>query len=153
MDYPGNIFVVLPGTENPWTPSETVANNRRVVTRGGVLPSSLPDPAGIDARSRLEERTDRVEVAMGPARGRSTADLAGLRGPAEEAARAIKDSGKLTARLMIQSPWEQATALVTTERAPTTEPRPMLTMIWPGRTPVETLGAPRLWQIGLIVRR
>ncbi|MBA3891359.1 MAG: AarF/ABC1/UbiB kinase family protein [Gemmatimonadaceae bacterium] len=39
--HPGNIFVVLPGTENPWTPSETVANNRRSVTRTAHTPLAI----------------------------------------------------------------------------------------------------------------
>ena len=61
--HPGNIFVVLPGTENPWTPSETVANNRRTVTRAAHTPlakveehareEAAPVPADIDVKLSL----------------------------------------------------------------------------------------------------
>lgn len=61
--HPGNIFVVLPGTENPWNPSETVANNRRAVTRGAHTPLALveeqareeaaPLPADLDVKLSL----------------------------------------------------------------------------------------------------
>lgn len=47
--HPGNIFVVLPGTQNPWTPSETVANNRRTVTREAHTPLAV-----IEERAREE---------------------------------------------------------------------------------------------------
>ncbi len=36
--HPGNIFVVLPGRENPKTPPETVATNRREFERDAVTP-------------------------------------------------------------------------------------------------------------------
>lgn len=36
--HPGNIFVVLPGRENPLTPAETVAMNRRETEREAVTP-------------------------------------------------------------------------------------------------------------------
>ena len=36
--HPGNVFVVLPGRENPLTPAETVAMNRRETEREAVTP-------------------------------------------------------------------------------------------------------------------
>jgi ubiquinone biosynthesis protein len=36
--HPGNIFVVLPDRENPLTPAETVATNRREIERDAVTP-------------------------------------------------------------------------------------------------------------------
>jgi predicted unusual protein kinase regulating ubiquinone biosynthesis (AarF/ABC1/UbiB family) len=38
--HPGNIFVVMPGTPNPWTPAEVVAADRRVRERPAVTPLS-----------------------------------------------------------------------------------------------------------------
>lgn len=34
--HPGNVFIVLPGMENPWTPSEIAAGERRTETRAAV---------------------------------------------------------------------------------------------------------------------
>ena len=61
--HPGNIFVVLPGTVNPWTPSETVANNRRGVMRQAHTPLAVieerareeaaPVPSDIDVKLSL----------------------------------------------------------------------------------------------------
>lgn len=36
--HPGNVFIVLPGRENPLTPAETVAMNRRETERDAVTP-------------------------------------------------------------------------------------------------------------------
>lgn len=36
--HPGNIFVVLPGAPNPWTPAEVVAHDRRLAPRTPVTP-------------------------------------------------------------------------------------------------------------------
>ena len=61
--HPGNVFVVLPGTENPWNPSETVAMNRRAVARTAHTPlaaveeharaEAAPLPPDIDVKLSL----------------------------------------------------------------------------------------------------
>ena len=38
--HPGNVFVVMPGSHNPWTPAEVVAGNRRAQMRPAVTPLS-----------------------------------------------------------------------------------------------------------------
>ena len=47
--HPGNVFVVMPGTENPWTPSETVARDRRATARSVHSPL-----AAVEERAREE---------------------------------------------------------------------------------------------------
>lgn len=39
--HPGNVFVVLPDSDNPWNPSETVANNRRASPRSAHTPLAI----------------------------------------------------------------------------------------------------------------
>jgi ubiquinone biosynthesis protein len=49
--HPGNVFVVMPGTPNPWTPAEVVANDRRTRQRGAITPlSKLEEDAREEAR-------------------------------------------------------------------------------------------------------
>src|SRR3712207_4219701 len=58
--HPGNIFVVLPEHENPMTPSEVVATDRRSAPRPAVTPlarieeqarqNAAPQPADVDAK-------------------------------------------------------------------------------------------------------
>lgn len=38
--HPGNVFIVMPGTVNPWTPAEVVAGNRRTAERPAITPLS-----------------------------------------------------------------------------------------------------------------
>jgi len=61
--HPGNVFVVLADSENPLTPSEAKARDRRSVARPAVTPlarleaqaqrSAAPEPADIDVRLSL----------------------------------------------------------------------------------------------------
>ena len=58
--HPGNVFVVMPSDENPWTPSEVKAMNRRTIPRTAVTPlarierqaqeDAAPQPAEIDVK-------------------------------------------------------------------------------------------------------
>ncbi|MHB0950141.1 MAG: ABC1 kinase family protein [Gemmatimonadaceae bacterium] len=74
--HPGNIFVVLPEYENPWTPSETVALDRREVVRPATSPlgrveeaakrEAAPQPADVDVKLALIDfgMTARLSTAM-----------------------------------------------------------------------------------------
>jgi predicted unusual protein kinase regulating ubiquinone biosynthesis (AarF/ABC1/UbiB family) len=58
--HPGNVFVVMPEDENPWTPSEVKAMNRRTIPRTAVTPlarierqaqeDAAPQPADVDVK-------------------------------------------------------------------------------------------------------
>jgi predicted unusual protein kinase regulating ubiquinone biosynthesis (AarF/ABC1/UbiB family) len=58
--HPGNIFVVMADSENPWTPSEVKAMNRRSIPRTAVTPlakierqaqeDAAPQPADVDVK-------------------------------------------------------------------------------------------------------
>jgi predicted unusual protein kinase regulating ubiquinone biosynthesis (AarF/ABC1/UbiB family) len=58
--HPGNIFVVMPESENPWTPSEVKAMNRRTIPRTAVTPlakierqaqeDAAPQPGDVDVK-------------------------------------------------------------------------------------------------------
>jgi predicted unusual protein kinase regulating ubiquinone biosynthesis (AarF/ABC1/UbiB family) len=58
--HPGNIFVVMSDDENPWTPSEVKAMNRRTIPRTAVTPlakierqaqeAAAPQPADVDVK-------------------------------------------------------------------------------------------------------
>jgi ubiquinone biosynthesis protein len=58
--HPGNIFVVMPQDENPWTPSEVKAMNRRQIQRTAITPlarierqaqeDAAPQPADVDIK-------------------------------------------------------------------------------------------------------
>ena len=61
--HPGNVFVVMPGDDNPWTPSEVKAMNRRTIPRTAVTPlarierqaqeDAAPQPPEIDVKLAL----------------------------------------------------------------------------------------------------
>lgn len=61
--HPGNVFVVMAHDQNPWTPSEVKAMNRRTIPRTAVTPlarierqaqeDAAPQPAEIDVRLAL----------------------------------------------------------------------------------------------------
>jgi predicted unusual protein kinase regulating ubiquinone biosynthesis (AarF/ABC1/UbiB family) len=58
--HPGNIFVVMPDADNPWTPSEVKAMNRRTIPRTAVTPlakierqaqeHAAPQPDDVDVK-------------------------------------------------------------------------------------------------------
>jgi predicted unusual protein kinase regulating ubiquinone biosynthesis (AarF/ABC1/UbiB family) len=58
--HPGNVFVVMPSEENPWTPSEVKAMNRRTIPRTAVTPlarierqaqeDAAPQPDDVDVK-------------------------------------------------------------------------------------------------------
>jgi ubiquinone biosynthesis protein len=90
--HPGNVFVVLPGTRNPRTPSQVVRDDRRDEPRPAATPmarieaeavqSALPEPADVDVRlalidfgmtarlsSSMREKVTRLLMALGDHRG------------------------------------------------------------------------------------
>ena len=74
--HPGNIFVVLPEHENPMTPSEVVANERRATRRPAVTPlarieeqardQAAPQPYDVDAKLAIIDfgMTARLSTTM-----------------------------------------------------------------------------------------
>jgi ubiquinone biosynthesis protein len=74
--HPGNIFVVLPEFENPMTPSEIVANERRETPRPAVTPlarieeqarnEAAPQPRDVDAKLAMIDfgMTARLSTTM-----------------------------------------------------------------------------------------
>src|ERR687893_20313 len=74
--HPGNIFVVLPEYQNPMTPSEVVANDRREVARPAVTPlarieeqaraNAAPQPHDVDAKLAMIDfgMTARLSTTM-----------------------------------------------------------------------------------------
>jgi predicted unusual protein kinase regulating ubiquinone biosynthesis (AarF/ABC1/UbiB family) len=52
--HPGNVFVVMPGMPNPWTPAEVVAGNRRTRERAAVTPLSK-----LEQEARKEAQDER----------------------------------------------------------------------------------------------
>jgi predicted unusual protein kinase regulating ubiquinone biosynthesis (AarF/ABC1/UbiB family) len=90
--HPGNVFVVLPGARNPWTPAQVARDDRREQAREAVTPmarleadavsSANPEPADVDVRlalvdfgmtarlsSRMREMSTRLLMALGDQRG------------------------------------------------------------------------------------
>ena len=51
--HPGNVFVVLPGSTNPWTPAEVAAGDRRSIDRPATTPLSK-----IEKEARQEARAE-----------------------------------------------------------------------------------------------
>jgi predicted unusual protein kinase regulating ubiquinone biosynthesis (AarF/ABC1/UbiB family) len=88
--HPGNVFVVLPEHENPMTPSEVVANERRGMPRPAVTPlarieeqarhDAAPQPGDLDAR---RDRSSPHEH-LGQPRRRGGVDADRARRPAGE---------------------------------------------------------------------
>jgi predicted unusual protein kinase regulating ubiquinone biosynthesis (AarF/ABC1/UbiB family) len=90
--HPGNVFVVLPGTENPRTPAEIARDERRETPRPAVTPmarieaeavaSARPEPVDVDVRlalidfgmtarlsASMREMVTRLLMALGDHRG------------------------------------------------------------------------------------
>jgi ubiquinone biosynthesis protein len=90
--HPGNIFVVLPASTNPMTPSEVKATDRRIVPRQPTTPLSrieheaqrdaAPQPADIDVKLALIDfgMTARLPTALREQIVRLLLDLADNRG-------------------------------------------------------------------------
>jgi ubiquinone biosynthesis protein len=92
--HPGNIFVVLPEFENPMTPSEIVANERRETPRPAVTPLSrieeqarreaAPQPRDVDAKLAMIDfgMTARLSTTMREAIVRLLLSISDNRGDA-----------------------------------------------------------------------
>jgi len=61
--HPGNVFVVLPDADNPMTPSEVVANDRRASVRPAVTPLSRVEALARQEAASLDPDVD-VRLAM-----------------------------------------------------------------------------------------
>jgi predicted unusual protein kinase regulating ubiquinone biosynthesis (AarF/ABC1/UbiB family) len=61
--HPGNIFVVMPGRENPRTPSEVVAGNRRSIERVAATPLAKVEQEAQDSASPAVS-VDEVKLAL-----------------------------------------------------------------------------------------
>jgi predicted unusual protein kinase regulating ubiquinone biosynthesis (AarF/ABC1/UbiB family) len=102
--HPGNIFVVLPDDENPRTPSEVRAMNRRRVPRTAVTPlariehqaqaEAAPQPADVDVKLSLIDfgMTARLSAALQQQVVRLLLDIADNRG--DDAANALVEIGE-----------------------------------------------------------
>lgn len=110
--HPGNVFVVLPGTRNPLTPAEVVADERRSEPRGAATPlaqleveaqaAALPMPDDVDVRlalidfgmtarlsANMRDASTRLLMALGENRGDEVAaTLIALGEPTEKFDRA-----------------------------------------------------------------
>jgi ubiquinone biosynthesis protein len=65
--HPGNVFVVMPGSANPWTPAEVAAGNRRARQRTAVTPlSKVEEAARKEAEAEVSElpAPDEPKLAM-----------------------------------------------------------------------------------------
>ena len=104
--HPGNVFVVLPGMKNPRTPSEVVADNRRVDVRPATTPlaqleveaqqQATPMPADVDVRLALIDfgMTARLSATMRDAATRLLMALGDNRG--DEVAVTLIEMGEPT---------------------------------------------------------
>jgi ubiquinone biosynthesis protein len=104
--HPGNIFVVLPRHENPQTPSEIVATDRRVEPRPATTPLSqvevaaqreaAPQPENIDVKLSLIDfgMTARLSTTMRELIVRLLMSIAENRG--DEAAETLIEMGETT---------------------------------------------------------
>jgi ubiquinone biosynthesis protein len=95
--HPGNVFVVMPGTQNPLTPAEVVSDERRGDVRPATTPlakleleaqaAASPMPEEVDVRlalidfgmtarlsSRMKDAATRLLMALGDHRGDHVAD-------------------------------------------------------------------------------
>ncbi|MDB4893636.1 MAG: hypothetical protein JWL61_5491 [Gemmatimonadetes bacterium] len=95
--HPGNVFVVMPGAQNPLTPSEVVSDERRGDVRPATTPlakleveaqaAASPVPEDVDVRlalidfgmtarlsSRMRDSATRLLIALGDSRGDEVAD-------------------------------------------------------------------------------
>jgi ubiquinone biosynthesis protein len=101
--HPGNVFVVLPESENPMTPSEVVAHDRRSITRPALTPLSRVEalardeaaelPADVDVRLAMIDfgMTARLSTAMRESMVRLLMDISDNRG--DDAAATLVEIG------------------------------------------------------------
>ena len=101
--HPGNVFVVLPDSTNPMTPSEVKANERRAVERPAVTPLSrlehaaqreaAPQPPDVDVKLALIDfgMTARLSTTLREQVVRLLLDLADNRG--DDAAATLVEIG------------------------------------------------------------
>lgn len=65
--HPGNLFIVMPGSENPWTPAEIADRDRRAALRPAVTPlSKMEQEARKEARGEVTSlpSPDEPKLAM-----------------------------------------------------------------------------------------
>ncbi|HYD52272.1 MAG TPA: AarF/UbiB family protein, partial [Gemmatimonadaceae bacterium] len=120
--HPGNVFVVLPDSDNPMTPAEVVANDRRAVARPAVTPLSrvealareeaAPLPPDVDVRLAMIDfgMTARLSTAMRESMVRLLLDLADNRG--DDAAATLVEIGDPLPELDRQSFTREIAALI-----------------------------------------
>jgi ubiquinone biosynthesis protein len=102
--HPGNVFVVMPQDENPWTPSEVKALNRRQSVRTAVTPlarierqaqeDAAPQPDDVDVKLALIDfgMTARLSTALREQVVRLLMDIADNRG--DDAANVLIEVGE-----------------------------------------------------------
>jgi predicted unusual protein kinase regulating ubiquinone biosynthesis (AarF/ABC1/UbiB family) len=102
--HPGNVFVVMPDTENPRTPSEVKAMNRRTVPRTAVTPlarierqaqeAAAPQPDDVDVKLAMIDfgMTARLSTALREKVVALLMDLADNRG--DDAANVLVEMGE-----------------------------------------------------------
>src|SRR2546423_11448437 len=105
--HPGNVFVVLPGTKNPLTPSEVVSDERRADPRAATTPlaqieveaqaAAAPMPDDVDVRIALIDfgMTARLSASMREAATRLLMALGDNRG--DDVAATLIEQGVPTA--------------------------------------------------------
>ena len=65
--HPGNLFIIMPGSENPWTPAEVADRDRRATLRPAVTPlSKIEHEAREEAREEVSSlpSPDEPKLAM-----------------------------------------------------------------------------------------
>jgi ubiquinone biosynthesis protein len=102
--HPGNIFVVMPQDQNPWTPSEVKAMNRRQVQRTAVTPlarierqaqeDAAPQPTDLDIKLAMVDfgMTARLSTSLREHVVRWLMDVADNRG--DDAANVMIEVGQ-----------------------------------------------------------
>ncbi len=110
--HPGNLFIIMPGSENPWTPAEVAGRDRRAVLRPAVTPlSKIEQEAREEARDEVTAlpspdepklamvdfgMTARLSTTMRDQIVRLLLDIAENRG--EDAAETLIEIGQLSER-------------------------------------------------------
>jgi predicted unusual protein kinase regulating ubiquinone biosynthesis (AarF/ABC1/UbiB family) len=110
--HPGNLFILMPGSENPWTPAEVADRDRRAVLRPAVTPlSKIEEEAREEARDEVAAlpspdepklamvdfgMTARLSTTMRDQIVRLLLDIAENRG--EDAAETLIEIGQLSER-------------------------------------------------------
>jgi ubiquinone biosynthesis protein len=102
--HPGNVFVVMPQDDNPWTPSEVKSLNRRTIPRTAVTPlarierqaqeDAAPQPADVDVKLALIDfgMTARLSVSLREQVVKLLMDIADNRG--DDAAAVLVEIGE-----------------------------------------------------------